>query len=748
MTKLKLSIVLLVSLISFKLSAQVEDEDASFSKAKYVSEKQIIYSKEIFVEEFMNYHHHNIPFPEKDEQIHMDLKFGNGIISKNGQAIFQIGFKTAIIKDFSTIPVANICFVVDKSGSMGNNGRLEKVKEAICAVINKLRPKDYISVIVYDTDASILIPNSLIGNNKEKIIETIKSVVVASSTNLNGGMVLGYNEAMKNFQKKGTNRLILLTDGLVNVGETNTDTILKNSKHFNDKGINISTIGIGSDVNFDLLSKLAKKGKGLSHFIGDADNFQKVFVDEVESQICGIAKDISLKIEFDPQLVVDKFYGYDPQFLNNTIQLELNNMNGALSKICLIRFNLKSNSLKNGDKLKVKVTFYFTFLGSETKQNMTKVCELQYDANKTGLNFVIDEDIKKNYAIAHLALSLKEAAQSFENKDKDKAVSILKSAISDVDERFPFLEDADILRVRKILADQLKILSVNKNEKDISKTEYKEYNGFSDKTDKSDVDIDIPLTTNIKTNTYAIIIGNEDYSSFQLGLKDEANAKYAVNDAYTFREYVNKTIGVPENQIRFLKNATAMQIKQALDWINNLSKIDNGEAELIFYYSGHGLPDQLTKEPYIIPVDVDGDKLQFAIKLDDVYSKLSEYPAKRITVFLDACFSGGARNYPLISNKGVIIKAKDVPVKNNMVVFCSSSGTESSNILENKYHGLYTYYLLKKIQDTKGSLSYKDLSEYIVKTIVKESALKGKSQTPNTIIADEAKDKWEKWTLN
>jgi hypothetical protein len=142
---------------------------------------------------------------------------------------------------------------------------------------------------------------------------------------------------------------------------------------------------------------------------------------------------------------------------------------------------------------------------------------------------------------------------------------------------------------------------------------------------------------------------------------------------------------------------------------------------------------------------VDGEKLEFAIKLNDVYSKLSEYPAKQISVFLDACFSGGARNHPLVSNKGVIIKAKDIPVKNNMVVFCSSSGTESSNILEDKYHGLYTYYLLKKLQETNAKISYKDLADYLTKKISKESALKGKSQTPSVVVADEAKEKWENW---
>ena len=220
---------------------------------------------------------------------------------------------------------------------------------------------------------------------------------------------------------------------------------------------------------------------------------------------------------------------------------------------------------------------------------------------------------------------------------------------------------------------QYKNLSIN-NEKTISPADNQT------KVILSDVDIDIPVNNITKPNTYALIIGNEDYSSFQTGLSNEVNVDYAINDAKVFKEYCIKVMGIPEKQIKLLTNATAGQMSQGMAWINNLAKIDDGKAELIFYYSGHGLPDEQTKESYMMPVDISGSNVSLGIKLSDLYSKLNEFPVKKVSVFLDACFSGGARNQGLIAMKGVKIKPKENMINGNMVVFSSSTGDESSGV--------------------------------------------------------------------
>ena len=264
---------------------------------------------------------------------------------------------------------------------------------------------------------------------------------------------------------------------------------------------------------------------------------------------------------------------------------------------------------------------------------------------------------------------------------------------------------------------------------------------------KADVDMDIPINNKRNPHRYALIIGNEDYSSFQTGLSSEVNVDYAINDAKVFSEYCEKTLGVDSRHLKLLSNATYGQMSQAISWIQNLSKIEGGNAEIIFYYSGHGLPDEVTKEGYLMPVDISGNNVSRAIKLKDLYTQLNKYPAKEITVVLDACFSGGARNEGLVAMKGVKIKPKEDVVSGNMVVFASSSGNESSAVYREKQHGYLTYFLLKKIQETKGYVNYKDLSDYLDYQVRKETAIIGKVQTPKVNVSPSARDQWKYWSF-
>jgi uncharacterized caspase-like protein len=243
-------------------------------------------------------------------------------------------------------------------------------------------------------------------------------------------------------------------------------------------------------------------------------------------------------------------------------------------------------------------------------------------------------------------------------------------------------------------------------------------------------------------------VGNEDYSSFQTDLSDEIDVAYAKNDAVMFSEYAQKTLGIPESNIQLLTNATAGQMRQALAKMNILAEKTNGDAELFFYYAGHGLPDEVTKEPYLIPVDVSGTNVTYGIKLTDVYAKLTEHPTEKVTVFLDACFSGGARNQGLVAARGVRIKPKEEPLAGKLIVFSASSGDQSSLPYKEKGHGMFTYHLLKKLQETKGNVTYKELSDYLKEEVSLQSVIiNSKEQDPQTNVSPNALNEWSNWTL-
>lgn len=263
---------------------------------------------------------------------------------------------------------------------------------------------------------------------------------------------------------------------------------------------------------------------------------------------------------------------------------------------------------------------------------------------------------------------------------------------------------------------------------------------------RSDVDKDIPNGLQLNPKKYALIIGCEDYAKFQTNLDKEVNVDFAANDALVFSEYAEKTLGYPKDQIYTLINPTTSQIKQNIDKLQKAIEIEKGKAEIIFYYSGHGLPEPNTQEPFLIPVDVNGNNPQDGVSLVDVYAKLSKFPTAKATVILDACFSGGARNKELVALKGIKVRPKMDAVAGNLVVFASCKGTESSAVFKEKQHGYFTYFLLKNLKEKSINQSFNELFIEVNYQVSKEALKIGKTQTPDVLPGIELGDKWKTLT--
>lgn len=263
-----------------------------------------------------------------------------------------------------------------------------------------------------------------------------------------------------------------------------------------------------------------------------------------------------------------------------------------------------------------------------------------------------------------------------------------------------------------------------------------------------DVEQDIPVAGVQNKNIFALIIGNEDYQSYQTGLKKEQNVEFAVRDAHIFKEYCLQTLGIPKENILFYTNAGTVTMNQAITQINQVIKTLDGDAEILVYYAGHGYPDAKSEEPCLIPVDVNSASMQFAIPLDKMLASLSEYPSKKVVLFLDACFSGGGRDMGLMASRGVKIIPKSAPISGNIVVFSASDKEQSALPYEEQKHGLFTYFLLKKLKETKGNVTLSELDDYLSKQVaIKASLVNKQEQTPKTHFSPNVKDQWRNWQL-
>ena len=242
---------------------------------------------------------------------------------------------------------------------------------------------------------------------------------------------------------------------------------------------------------------------------------------------------------------------------------------------------------------------------------------------------------------------------------------------------------------------------------------------------QSDVDVDIPETGAGNSKSFAVIIANEHYDNV-------AGVPMALNDGSTFKAYCQKTLGMPEENVRYYPDASYGTMLRAVRDIRDIANAFSGDINVVFYYAGHGIPNESTKDAYLLPVDADGTQTEGCYSLNKLYGELGALSAQSVVVFLDACFSGSKREQGMLASaRGVALKPKKEAPRGNMVVFSAATDDETAFTYEQKGHGLFTYYLLKKLQETKGNVSLGELSNYITENVKRQSVvINRKVQTP------------------
>lgn len=258
----------------------------------------------------------------------------------------------------------------------------------------------------------------------------------------------------------------------------------------------------------------------------------------------------------------------------------------------------------------------------------------------------------------------------------------------------------------------------------------------------SDIEKDIPITKQEEKTLFAVVIANENY-------QDVASVPYAINDGKVFVEYCQKTLGIPQSNISYVQNATLNNMRREINWLKQVVSAYNGEASVIFYYAGHGIPDETGNASYLLPSDGIGNDVTTGYNLQDLYSSLSSQPAQHVLVFLDACFSGTNRDGNMLASaRGVAIKAKQTMPTGSLVVFSAAQGDETAWPYKDQQHGLFTYYLLKGIKKSKGEITLGELDNYVSSEVNRQSiVINKKSQTPMVNASALLGNSWKTWSL-
>lgn len=242
----------------------------------------------------------------------------------------------------------------------------------------------------------------------------------------------------------------------------------------------------------------------------------------------------------------------------------------------------------------------------------------------------------------------------------------------------------------------------------------------------SDVDLDIPVTAEVNDKTFVVIIANETYQR-------EQEVPFAIHDGEIFREYCMNTLGIPERNIHIVTDATLNNMRYEVDWLRGTLEASQGSAKGIFYYSGHGIPDETSRNAYLMPVDGYVGSLASSYGLDDLYAQLGSADADAVYYFIDACFSGATRDGNMLAEtRGVTVNSKAGVLQGNAVAMTAAQGNETAFAYREKSHGLFTYYLLKKLKETHGDITLGELVDYLSENVTQRSADEGvKIQHPS-----------------
>jgi Ca-activated chloride channel family protein len=300
-------------------------DTASYSvMRRYIQGGSLPPAESVRVEEFVNYFDQGYPTPP-------DVAFGiyaDGAPSpfyKDGSIILRFGVQGYDIPEWQRKPTS-LTFVIDTSGSMNMENRLELVKRSLELLVERLRPEDMVSIVEYGSQARVVLSPTR-GSDAGTILSAIYSLQPGGSTNAYAGLKLGYEMAMQAYRGGGVNRVILCSDGVANTGPTDPQQILDEVHGYVEEGIYLTAIGVGmGNFNDVFLEQLADNGNGNYAYIDDLDEAKKMFVDDLVSNLEVIALDAKVQVDFNPDVVAYyRLLGYenrevaDEDFRDNSV---------------------------------------------------------------------------------------------------------------------------------------------------------------------------------------------------------------------------------------------------------------------------------------------------------------------------------------------------------------------------------------------------------------------------------------------
>ncbi len=294
----------------------IDVDRASYANVRrFINNSQMPYADAVRVEEMINYFDYDYENPQNEHPFGTHLELGDCPWNKKSK-LLMIGIQGEEMES-ENIPACNLVFLIDVSGSMNSDNKLGLLKKSFRLLVDKLRPEDKVSIVVYAGAAGCVLPSTN-GKDKAKILAALDGLTAGGSTAGGAGIKLAYQIAVDNFIEAGNNRVILATDGDFNIGASSDGEMERLIEKKRDLGIYLTVLGFGmGNYKDSKMEKLSNKGNGNYAYIDNIMESNKIFGQELWGTLYTIAKDVKIQIEFNPNKVKEyRLIGYENRMLN------------------------------------------------------------------------------------------------------------------------------------------------------------------------------------------------------------------------------------------------------------------------------------------------------------------------------------------------------------------------------------------------------------------------------------------------
>jgi len=369
---------------------------------------------------------------EHPVRLRVDVDRGVLPAGSTERAVVKIGLDCLRLPRRELRPPVNLALVIDRSGSMGGD-KIERAREAALELVRRLAPDDIISIIAYDTQVETLVPARRVGNTRG--LETaIRSLEAAGNTALHGGVTRGAAEVRRHIEDgRYVNRVILLSDGLANVGPSSPEELGRLGHSLLKEGISVTTIGLGLGFNEDLMTRLASRSDGNTYFVENSDDLPGIFNRELGDVLNVVARRVVIEIDFPAGVRPVHFVGRDGTIRGQKAELTLNQLYGGQEKFALIEVEVSPE--KAGTEREIaRATVSYEDALNRRSASITAQRNVSFSGNEQAVVGSADHKVQADYAANLLAMAKDEAIQLVDSGKKSEAAALLRQRAEELKE--------------------------------------------------------------------------------------------------------------------------------------------------------------------------------------------------------------------------------------------------------------------------------------------------------------------------